>query len=167
MDRRYSPITDLYGTAPQDKTPRRRSRAGLYLLMGLAGFFIFQSIQPVMRLRPDPPPSVVGARLNDNASRDQYQLQMARACWEYAVDSVQNLYPYGSYLPKAPPKAARSRNLRPTALSELCWPRLRNAWTQSASWKRSYQWSTDWMANPDSSFRQIVNKVLDALGITL
>lgn len=166
MDRRYSPITDLYGAEPQN-TPPRRSRTGLYLLLALAGFFIFQSIRPVMHLRSDPPPSVVGARLNDNPPHYQSQLQTARACWAYAIDSVQNLYPYGSSLPKGPPKSARSRSLRPTALSELCWPRLRDAWTQPDSWKRSYEWSTDWLTNPDSPFRQTVDRVMSELGINL
>jgi len=167
MDRRYSPITDLYGTAPQDEPPRRRSHTALYVLLALAGVFLFESIQPVMRLRPDPPYSVVGARLNNDESHYELQLRMARACWAYAIESVQNLYPYGGSLPQDPPAATHSRTQKASALSKLCWPRLRNAWTQPESWERSYEWSTDWITNPDSSFRQIISKALDSLGINL
>lgn len=167
MDRRYSPITDLYGTAPQDTPPRRRSRTGLYLLLAVAGFFVFESVQPVMRLRPNPPPSVVGARLNDSTLRHHSQLRMAHACWAYAIDSVQDLFPYGSSLPKDPPPSARSGILKPTAIGELCWPRLRNAWPRPDSWKRSYEWNTGWITNPDSSFRKAVDRALSALGVNL
>jgi len=165
MDRRNSPINDLYGTAPQDEPPRRRSRVGLYLLLGAIGFFIFASIRPVMRLRTDLPPSVVGDRLNHGVPGNQLQMQVTQACWAYAVNSVQKLYPYGANLPKEPPASARSSILKPTALRELCWPRLRNAWTRPDSWKRSYEWSTDWLTDPDSSFQQTLNKVMNELGI--
>lgn len=167
MDRRYSPITDLYGTAPQDEPPRRRSYTVLYVLLVVAGLFVFESIRPVMRLRMDPPPSVVGAKLNNDASHYQSQLRTARACWAFAIDFVQNLYPYGKSLPKSPPPATHSRIGKASALSQLCWPRLRVAWTQRKSWKRSYELSTDWIYNPESSFRRTLHKVMDAFGINL
>lgn len=167
MDRRYSPITDLYGTAPQDPPPRRRRHTVLYLLLALAGFFIIESMKPVMRLRPNPPPLVMSNRLSAGAPPNQLELQVVRECWAFAVASVQKQYPFGSTLPKEPPASAQSRTLKPTALRELCWPRLRNAWSHPDSWKRSYEWSTDWLTNPKSSFRQNVDKVVSELGDNL
>ena len=164
MDRRSSPITDLYGSSPEDYSPRR-SHTWLYVLLTIAGFFVFESIQPVMRLRPDPPPSVVGATLKPGEASHESQMRTARACWDYAITSVQDVYPYGSDLPKNPPSRFKKKYGRAPALSELCWPRLRNAWGRSDSWARSYKWSTDWFTNPNSPFQRAIFNTLNRLGI--
>jgi len=154
MDRRSSPINDLYGASPEDHSPQRKSRAGLYFLLTAAAFFAFESIQPVMRLRPDPPPSVIGASLNPNGVSHGSQMEMARACWDYAIASVEDVYPYGKDLPRDPPIGSKSKSGKATAMSALCWPRLRNAWSRPESWVRSYRWSTDWLTNSDSPFQR-------------
>lgn len=167
MDRRYSPITDLYGMAPQDPPPKRHSHTVLYILLALAAFFIFESIEPIMRLRPSPPSGVMSNRLKDNAPGHQLRLQVAQECWAYAITSVQNMYPYGSTLPKDPPPSVRSHTLKPAALRKLCWPELRSAWSRPDSWKQSYKWSTDWLTNPKSSFRRTLDKIMSEIGVNL
>lgn len=165
MDRRSSPITDMYGATPEEPSPRRKSRTWLYVLLTIAGFFVFESIQPVMRLRPDPPPAVVGANLNQGKPPDASQMRMARACWDYAITSLQDIYPYGQDLPRKPPPALNRKIIGVSAISELCWPRLRNAWSQPGSWVRSYEWSTDWLTNPDGPLQRTIFKILNRFGL--
>ena len=165
MDRRNSPITDLYGAAPEDERPKQRGRGWLFVLLVLAGLFAYESIRPVMRLRPDPPPTVVGARLNSDETAYHSQERMARACWDFAIESVQKMYPFGQSLPKSPPPGFSHRTGEASAISILCWPRLRVAWTQPDSWVQSYEWSTDWLTNPRGSFQRTLHNLMNYLGI--
>jgi hypothetical protein len=165
MDKRNSPITDLYGTSPEDYCPRRKSHTWLYVLMTITGFFAVGSIHPVMRLRPDPPPSVVGAGLNPAGASHESQMRTARVCWDYAIASVQDSYPYGGTLPRNPPSALKGKSGKASATSALCWPRLRNAWTRPESWVRTYEWSTDWFTNADAPFQRTISNILNRLTI--
>ena len=165
MDRRSSPIIDLYGSTAEDYSPRRRSYSWLYVLLTIVGFFVFESIQPVMRLRPDPPPTVVGASLKPGEAYSESQMRTARVCWDFAIASVQDVYPYGRDLPRNPPAAFQSKSGKASAVSELCWPRLRNAWNEPESWVRSYEWSTDWFTNPDGPFQRTIFRTLNRFGV--
>jgi hypothetical protein len=165
MDRRSSPIADLYGVSPEDYSPRRKSRAWLYVLLTIAGFFVFESIQPVMRLRPDPPPSVIGTSVNPEGASRESQIRTARACWDYAVAEIQDVYPFGKDLPRNPPPWFNVKSGKPLGITELCWPRLRNAWGRPESWVRSYGWSIDWLTNPNGPFQQALVDILNMFGI--
>ncbi len=165
MDRRSSPITDLYGASPEDYSPRRKSHTGLYVLLTITGFFVFESIQPVMRLRPDPPPSVIGASLSLDEASHASQMRTARTCWDYAIASVQGDYPYGRALPRNPPSKFKGKSGKASAISALCWPRLRNAWSRPESWVRTYEWSTDWLTNPDAPFQRTIFNILNRFTI--
>lgn len=145
MDSRYSPINDMYGVAPRGKPPKRINRTWLLVLAVLAGLFIYESIHPVMHLRPDPPPGVMDARLNSNEAEYQAQERTARACWNYAIQSLQKTYPYGQVLPVNPPRIPGKSNGSVPAISALCWSRLRLAWPRSESWVQTYEWNTDWI----------------------
>lgn len=163
MDRRSSPITDLYG-ATLPETPRKRGGRGWQVvLLFLAGLFILESIRPVMRLRPTPPPSVVSASLSPNGIKTQSQDRMAKACWDYATAYLQQSYPYGESLPKNPPLATRNSRGNASAISVLCWPRLRTAWTQNESWVRRYEWSTEWVTDPKGTFQKTLRDIIDFL----
>ena len=164
MDRRYSPIIDLYGAAPEDPTPGRKSHTWLYVLLTITGFFVFESVRPVMHLRPDPPPSVVSASHNDNGTQNESQVRMAQACWDFAIASVQDVYPYGKELPQSPPSRLNNTSGKTSAITTVCWPRLRNAWSQRESWVRSYEWSTDWLTSPDGPFQKTIFKILNRFG---
>lgn len=166
MDRRSSPISDLYGASPEDHSPQHKTHTWLYVLLTIAGFFVFESIQPVMRLRPDPPPSVIGASLNPNRVSHESQMRTAKACWDYAIRSVQDVYPYGRDLPGNPPSRFKSKSGKASAMSELCWPRLRNAWSRPESWVRSYEWSTDWLTNSDSPFQRTIFNLLNKFSVS-
>jgi len=165
MDRRYSAIDDLYGLASHEEPPKRGRRGWLYVMLALAGFFIFESLHPVMRLRSDPPSGFVGAKLNSNEAQYRDQQQMARACWDYAIQNVQQSYSYGQPLPKNPPSASGNSIGNASAISVLCWPRLRQAWSQPESWVEKYEWSTDWVTNPNGTFQQTLHKLMTFLGI--
>lgn len=166
MDRRSSPIADLYGVSPEHYSPRHKSHAWLYVLLTIAGFFVFESIEPVMRLRPDPPPSVVGAGLNPQGASKESLMRTARACWDYAVESLQDAYPYGKALPRNPPSSFTGKAGSPSGITELCWPRLRNAWGRRESWVPSYGWSTDWLTNPNGPFQRAFFNILNTFGIS-
>ena len=163
MDKRSSPITDLYGATPPEGPRKHRGRGWLLVVLLLAGLFILESIRPVMRLRPDPPPAVVGARLNSNAAENQAQDRMAQACWDYAIQSLQNRYPYGQPLPARPPLASNQSVGNAPEISVLCWPRLRIAWAQPESWVQKYEWDTDWVTDPNGPFQQTVHNITNFL----
>ena len=167
MDRRYSAIDDMYGVGLGNEPPRRRGRGFLYVVLLLAGLFVFESLQPVMRLRSDPPAGFVGARVDSNEAEYREQQRTARACWDYAIHSLQQSYPYGQPLPKNPPQASGNSVGNTSAISVLCWPRLRRAWTQSESWVEKYEWSTDWVTNPHSTFQRTVRSVTNYLRASL
>lgn len=160
MSRPYSPINDLYGVAPPKEPRRSRGRGWLFVLLVLAGLFVYESVRPVMRLRPNPPPIVVGAKLKAGGSEDGSQERMARACWDYAIQYLQDSYPFGQPLPESPSLGfGKTPKIR-----ALCWPRLQQAWLQESSWARSYQWNTDWLTDSHSSFRKTLRAFLNDLG---
>lgn len=163
MDTRSSPINDIYGTTPQSGRPMRTGHAWLWILLGLFGGFAIGSLRPVMRLRPDPPRSVVGPTVNSNKAELRAQTHTARACWDYAVHSLQDTYPYGRSLPLRPPHASGNSAGNATAISVVCWPRLRVAWTQRGSWEEKYEWDTTWLTNSHGSFQKTVHNVMNYL----
>lgn len=166
MDRRYSSVVDIYGASPNGPSPRANNRTWLYVLITIAAFFAIESVRPVMRLRPSPPASVVNMSLGYGKDQQSSKQRIARPCWDYAVTSLQEIYPYGSGLPRKPPPRVRHTIRTSSAVSSLCWPRLRKAWTQPESWVRSYEWSIDWATNPHSSFQRAIHNALNRLGIT-
>jgi hypothetical protein len=161
MDRRYSPISDLYGPAPEEKPQKRSSNSWLYVLLALVGFFVFESLVPVMRLRSAPPAAFTGAQ----AGAVQSKPLMTRACWEFGVKFVQNAYPYGRRLPDSLPPGLKGRTEKDTDFRSRCWPRLRDAWTQPGSWVEKYKWDTSWVTDPNDWFQQTLHKALTILGI--
>jgi len=164
MDKRYSVIGDMYGTAPTDDIPTRHGRGWLFVSLVLVVVFVILSIRPVKRLRPDPPPSVLWTSPYQNQTHYESQVRMARACWDYAIETVQTVYPFGQNLPEHPPSRLSGLNGQPSAISLLCWPRLRVAWTQKDSWVQSYEWSTDWITDPNGPVQHAIRTVLNYLG---
>ena len=161
MDRRYSPISDLYGPAPDDTPRKRGGRTWLYVLLILAGLFVFESLVPVMRLRSEPPSAFAGAQ----AEGDQSQSQITRACWNYGIESVQHAYPYGRGLPDNLPARLKGQTERDLDFRSRCWPMLRDAWTRPESWVEKYEWDTSWVTDPNDWLQQTIRKVLTILGI--
>lgn len=145
MEKRYSPISDLYGVAPLGDTPRYRRRVWLFVLLALVSAFVYESISPVMRLRPDPPADLVGAMLYSKNTEYQAQQRMAQACWDYARLSLQKKYPFGAPLPKVPPVQLSGHTRRAPAIQLLCWQELRHVWTRHDVWAQSYEWNFEWV----------------------
>lgn len=161
MSRKHSPINDLYGNGTWNVPPSRRRRVWPYLLLVLAALVVYQSVRPVMRLRPDPPPAVVGPRSNSGEVAYREQQRMARACWDYARQYLQDTYPYGRPLPPSPFLGF----VKTPALRMVCWQRLRAVWMQPEAWSRSYAWSTDWLTDPQGSFQRTLRALWNSLGI--
>jgi len=159
MDRRYSPITDLYGLSPRDEPPEKKGYGWLIVLLVLAGLFVYESISPVMQLRPNPPAVFVGARLNSDESAYHAQQRMARECWEYAIQQLQDVYPYGQPLPRSPTFGL----VKAPAIRIQCWPRLQHVWTMDESWMRSYEWSTGWLTDRQGALQETLRRLWDYL----
>lgn len=166
VDRRSSPIIDTDETPSANGSPRYWRNVLLSVLLVLAGVFFYNSIYVVMRLRPDPPPFVIGAKLSSDKAAYRSQVGMARGCWDYAIGSVQKDYPFGRSLPKNPPPRFKNGTRNPSEVSVLCWPRLRVAWTRRESWVRSYRWNTQWITNSQRSFRRTLHRILEFLDVT-
>lgn len=161
MDRRYSPISEIPGAAPRSEPTSYWQRVLMVILLVIGGLFAYNSLHIVMRLRSDPPLAVVGARLNpDSAAYHSHKL-MAQACWNYAIVTLQQEYPYGRSLPVHPPSGLGN----PSAISALCWPRLRDVWTKPDSWVRTYDWDMDWLTDPSGSFQQTLHRIIDFLNV--
>ena len=165
MDRRYSPIVDMYGTAQSGASARRKSRIWLFVFLPLAALIVFESVHPTMRLRPALPPSFAGENYARDAKQQGLPNQQAQACWDYARNSLQGTYPYGTKLPYHPLPAINGKLGKASSTKELCWQKLRHAWTQPTTWVRSYKWSTEWATNPHSPFRKAAHNVLIQLDI--
>ena len=163
MDRRYSPISDLYGPAPEDTPRKHGSHTWLYVLLTLAGLFVFESLVPVMRLRSEPPSAFAG----DRTGRDESQLLMMRACWAFGIESVQDAYPYGKGLPDSLPPRLKGQTEKDSDFRSRCWSRLREAWTRQESWVEKYEWDTRWVTDQNGWVQQSLRKVLSILGINV
>ncbi|MEJ2007063.1 MAG: hypothetical protein P8Z30_02735 [Acidobacteriota bacterium] len=165
MDKSYSDPDDLYAMTPLKDPPKRRRDTWLYILLLLGGFFVFESLIPVMRLRSNPPSRFVGVRSNLNKAQAREQQRRARACWDYARQSLQYRYPYGRTLPTNPPPALGNSNGNASEISGSCWPKLRQAWTHSDSWVEKYEWSTDWLTDPHGDVQEALHYVKVFFGI--
>ncbi len=130
--------------------PRRR--VGLWLILaGLLLVLGYFSIQPVMRLAPNPPPEFFEVRSNWDQQQREAEEQLARAYWERAVTVVQREHAYGLELPEQPPPEFQvetrhligSVNVEPSS-EERYWQKLRKAWYLPHAWRRSYKWNRDW-----------------------
>lgn len=163
MDRRYSPITDLYGTTPPEKPRRDRGYGWLIVLLVVGGVFVTESLQIGMRLRSVPPPGFVGARLHSDETAYHAQERMAQDCWDYAVQHLQDKYPYGQLLPESPTVGV----LKAPAIRIQCWPRLQRAWTQKESWKRTYRWNTDWIGELEDSLTTTLRHLWDSFRLAV
>lgn len=162
MDRRYSPVNEIPSSSLSNEPHGFWRRFFLLILLVIAGLFTYNSLRIVMRLRSDPPPAVVGARLSSDDAAYQSQKRMAQACWNYALVTVQQEYPFGQSLPKYPPRGISG----PSAISIACWPGLRNVWTRSDSWVRKYEWDTSWLTNPNGSFQLTLHRVINFFNVS-
>src|SRR5512146_2308236 len=161
MSRRYSPISDLYGLPPQDTPPRKGGHGWLIVVLVLAGAFAYESSHLVMRLRSDPPADFVGARLNSDEASYRVQERLARECWDYAIQHIQDAYPYGHPLPQSPTFGFE----RAPALRIKCWPRLQRVWTRKESWEWSFEWNTEWLADPAASIQDALHHLWDYISM--
>jgi hypothetical protein len=155
MSRRYSPIADLYGLPPEDTPPKKGGRGWLIIVLVLAGVFAYESSHLVMRLRPDPPSDFMGVNVNSDEASYHAQERLARDCWDYAIQHLQNAYPYGQSLPLSPTFGFANA----PAIRIKCWPALRSVWTQKESWEWSYEWSTDWLSDPRGFFQEVFRRL--------
>jgi hypothetical protein len=156
MSSSYSVINELYGVEPARQEPRSHGVLGLVIVMFLGGMVLYESIHPVMRLRSEPPPTLLKSRKTLKAAATQIQDPIAQSYWSTAAEYVAEKYPFGETLPTRPPEGFTLAMGADYATSNLYWQRLRGLWDQPDMWVRSYQLDTGW-----------VNTALESLGGTV
>jgi hypothetical protein len=153
MRNEYSVINDLYGAEIAKPRPQHQSSLGLFIVLALAGMFLYESVHPVMRLQSEPPPYFLKGKAAHRATKAAYQENVARSYWNLAAGSVAERYSYGQLLPSSPPEDFTVEVGQDDATRALYWQRLRGLWNQPDIWVRSYQLDTGW-----------INAKLDSLG---
>ncbi len=153
----YESLDDQFQTS---RTPKRALTIPKFALTALLCFIamipptigIILSVQPAMRLRIDPPPDFIDRGPNWSAERLEREEELAHGYWQLAVGIVQEKYEYGKDLPEEPPadfqlaEDSSDKRVRPDRDSrERYWDRLRQAWGRRGSWKRVYEWNTEWI----------------------
>jgi hypothetical protein len=161
MSGTYSVINDLYGVETA-RRPARQGGLGLIVVMLLGGMFLYESVHPVMRLRSEPPPSILKARAKATAAATGHQDRVAQSYWTLASNFVSEKYSYGEFLPIRPPEDFTVAMGGDYVTSSLYWQRLRGIWNQPENWIQSYQLDTDWIYSAVDSVRNVVKNYLNS-----
>jgi hypothetical protein len=160
MSNSYSVINDLYGVEPARQEPRRQGVLGLVVVMILGGMVLYVSVHPVMRLRSEPPPTLLKSRKTLKAAATQAQNTVGQSYWSTAAEYVAEKYPYGETLPARPPEGFAMAMGADYATSNLYWQRLRGLWDQPDMWIRSYQMDIGWVKTALESLGGMVRSYL-------
>jgi hypothetical protein len=145
MSNSYSVINDLYGVEPARQEHRSQGVLGLVIVMLLGGMVLYESLHPVMRLRSEPPPTLLKSRKTLKAPATRGPDHISQSYWTTAAEYVAEKYPFGETLPTRPPEGFTMAMGADFATSNLYWQRLRGLWDQPDMWVRSYQLDTGWV----------------------
>ncbi len=123
---------------------RPRIPTWLLVVTALLIAFIGLSIQPVRRLKSNPPATF--AAQDDAPEVAAYAAQY----WRCARTTIQWKYMYGEALPDDPPPefvntADAPLPRRSAELRQLYWGRLRRAWLVNDSWDTSLTFQLEWL----------------------
>lgn len=149
--------------------PKRRY--GWWLLVIVAGVFVFVSIRPVMRLKEKPPREFLTMPQEWDAKRRALEALVALAYWDCARQIVQPKYAYGTPLPTLPPPEfniektdlPRGSSGKSAGTRSRYWNRLRDVWVLPQSWDKTYEWSTYWVAQGLLDFQRAVIRVWERI----
>lgn len=118
----------------------------------LAVLFVYKSVQPVMRLRLDPPAEFLDARPNWTTAQRQTEDRLGRAYWDMAVKLSRSVLVFGDRLPPEPPAVfSVDTKAYPSAVESApgarvrYWQNLQKVWQNPQSWDETYEWHTDWL----------------------
>jgi hypothetical protein len=160
MSSTYSVINDLYGVEPARQESERAGGLGLFVVVLLAGMFLYMSLQPVMRLRSEPPVAFLIGGAKVSATQAGNPTSIAQSYWNTAAGYASGNYSYGQPLPATPPKDFTLAMGGNYATSALYWHRLRGLWNQPEIWVRSYQLDTTWVEPALLSLGKVVSGYL-------
>ena len=117
----------------------------------LVGAFLVTSYTPVMQLSPKPPPEFLNAKASWTPEERSAEEALAGAYWDCARRLSRAMYVYGDRLPyDAPDDFKVDVKLYPSAIESASaararyWANLRKTWDNPKSWKRVYEWHTNW-----------------------
>ena len=158
----YSVINDLYGTETARRQPKGESSLGLFIVLALAGMFLYVSVHPIMRLQSAPPPIFLKGMAARHAMKSGFQDNVARSYWGVATDYVSAKYSYGQLLPSKPPADFTATVGDDYATRDLYWQRLRGLWNQPEIWVKSYYLDTGWIDSALGSLGKVVRNYLNS-----
>jgi hypothetical protein len=149
--------------------PKRRY--GWLLLVLVLGVLVILCIRPVMRLKDKPPTEFLEMPEKWSAERRAAESPAAFAYWECARQVIQGKYAYGTPLPASPPaefniaKAdlPRGSSGKSNEARLLYWSKLQKAWALPQSWDKTYEWSTDWIAQNLLDFQRAATRIWDRI----
>jgi hypothetical protein len=117
----------------------------------LVGAFLVMSYSPTLQLSPTPPPEFLNAKLSWTPRERTAEEALAGAYWDCARRLSRAMYVYGDRLPYDVPDAFKvDEKLYPSAVESASaararyWANLRKVWDNPKSWKRVYEWHTNW-----------------------
>jgi len=161
MSRTYSVINDLYGVGPARQEPQRQGTLGLVIVLLLGGMFLYESVHPVMRLRSEPPPTLLKNRTSLKTTATRNQQHVAQSYWSTAAEYLSEKYPYGETLPSRPPEGFTLAMGGDYVTSNLYWQRLRGLWNQPEMWVTAYRLDTGWINTALASLGKVVRGCLN------
>lgn len=135
-----------------------------FLVLSLAGFFVYRSTRPVVRLSAEPPPSFYDHDRNWNQEQMRRARLLAHAYWDVAVRQIQTRYSPTSPLPAEPPPQFQISEAAMTLESGMMtarnhyWDRLREVWSDGDAWVVSYRWNTSWAESALNSLPEYMPK---------
>jgi hypothetical protein len=117
------------------------------------GAFLYFSIQPIFRVRPDMPREFFDAPSSWSPQMRASEEKIAQAYWNCVVKNVQWKYGYGYNLPPDPPAEFTIATLSPawqaadSANRVRYWHKLQGVWYVSSIWSKSYEWNLSWLTD--------------------
>jgi len=135
-----------------------------------AGIFVYASIRPTFRMRPDMPREFIDASSSLPAQKRASEEKIARAYWTCVVTEIQWKYVYGYHLPQEPPPefAVATQGLDTAATDpatrERYWHKLQEVWYLPSTWTKGYEWDFNWLTGWLRSASQWLHRLLPGLG---
>jgi hypothetical protein len=120
--------------------------------MLVLGAFLYFSIQPIFRIRPDMPREFIDAPSSWSPQMRASEEEIARAYWNCVVKNIQWKYSYGYNLPTDPPAeftiAQGPASLATDAVLRVrYWHKLQGVWYVSSTWSKTYEWNLNWLTD--------------------
>jgi hypothetical protein len=134
----------------------------LAVVLIFVGLFLYASITPVHRLRPEMPKVFGLSPSSWPAEKRAEEARVAQAYWNCVISTIQWKYGFASQLPADPPSEFRidQAEVGPVAGDPATrarfWWKLKEVWYLPGTWKNGYEWDSSWVSRwPRSAAKNI------------